>query len=124
MYSISICFGPTGTVWNFLFKEEERARGVAENIETALGAPAARIGILDDFGQLFQGRVDQIHGFLLECLDESQAGQIERGLHNARVQAKAQERAMADEVISRSLRRQAAGPAVMTPFGGTPRMNG
>lgn len=115
MYSISICFGPAATVWNLLFKTEESAN--------AAYAELPKGDVTDDFGQKVCIAFTSIHGLLLEALDASQLGQVERGVHNARSQAKAQERAMSDPVISQSLRRQQQGPAVMAPVPGG-RFNG
>lgn len=121
MYSISICFGPAATVWNLLYKDEPRAR--AALAEATRAEKETTAVVTDDFGQQLTVCAGQIHALLFEDLDQSQLGQIERGLHNARVQAKAQDRALTDPTISQSLRRS-QGPAVMTPFGGAPRMNG
>jgi len=48
---------------------------------------------------------------MLENLDESQLAYIEMALHQARVQAKANERAQSDSVLRNAKR----GPAVITP---------
>lgn len=124
MHSISICFGPAATIWNLLFKTEEKAGefyGAYMEMKVQ-GTSGALIGG-DDFGQTFSFDVAQIHAVLVEDLDQSQLGQVERGLHNARSQAKAQELALSDPIISQSLRKQQMGPAVMTPFGGPARMS-
>lgn len=114
MHSITICFGPQGTIWNFLFKTEEAAKNAMEKI-------GEKCLIADDFGQAANIQPTQIHGMMLEDLDLSQAGQIERGLHNARSQAKAQQRAMSDATIRTAA--MAQGPAVLSG-GMPPRFNG
>jgi hypothetical protein len=119
MHSLTICFGPTATVWTLLFKEEERAKAAHAAI---LNVDTNGITLVDDFGQYVSLRREQVHGVMLENMDLSQQAQIERGLHQARSQAKAQDKAMADPVISQSLRRQQQGPAVLAP-GGMPRMS-
>lgn len=114
MHSLTICFGPTGTVWTLLFKEPERA---LEMHDALLDLTVEITTIADDFGQKISMRGELISAMLLEDLDISQMASIERGLHQARAQAKAQTRAMADPVIKESLRAQQQGPAVMSPMG-------
>lgn len=123
MHSLTICFGPTGTVWVALFKDAEKAQSVHDSVG-GTGAPgSALLSLTDDFGQQLSIRADQIHGMLLDDMDQSLMAQVERGLHQARAQAKAQDRAMADPAIKESLRRQQMGPAVMSPVPGG-RFNG
>lgn len=117
MHSISICFGPQGTVWNLLFKTEERMKEAWSAIAAPEGTPSFIIG--DDFGQSLAVVREQIHAFLAEDLDQSQLGQIERGLHNARTQARANQRAMGDPTIKTAAMSQ--GPAVLN--GGVPRFS-
>lgn len=124
MHSLTICFGPTGTVWTLLFKEEEKARTayVALDKPTNTANFFENVFLNDDYGQELQIRLGEIKGVLLEDMDLSQLAQVERGLHQARSQAKAQTRAMQDPVIKESLRAQQQGPAVMSPMGN--RFNG
>lgn len=116
MHSLTIVFGPAATTWTLLFKTEESARLVAAQI----GKEGAG-KVVDDFGQEVV-QLGAIHGIMFEDMDLSQQASIERGVHQARSQAKAQEKAMADPIISLSLRRQQVGPAVLAP-GGMPRMS-
>lgn len=115
MYSLTICFGPTATVWTLLFKEADRAQKAHAEL-TSAGVPAtAVLSLGDDFGQEVALRADQIHGVLLEDMDHSALAQVERGIHQARTQASAQDRAMSDPKIRQSILRQQQGPAVMSP---------
>lgn len=124
MHSLTICFGPTGTTWTLLFKEEEKAAALYNNyVRAANNVDRAMLVGSDDFGQAFAINIDLVNGIMLEDMDLSQMAQVERGLHQAKAQAKAQERAMADPVILQSLRRQQQGPAVMSPVPGG-RFNG
>lgn len=111
MHSLTICFGPSNTVWNLLYKEGEKAALVYNDWLTQGGAV---IAATDDFGQTIAFTREQVHGMLLEDLEQSQMAQVERGLHNARTQAKAQTRALADPSLAASMRAQ--GPAVHSPF--------
>lgn len=123
MFSLTIVFGPAATAWTLMFKTEEKA-GEAYN-SYCTGKASDTTGILlagsDDFGQIYSLPLDGIHGVMLEDMSLSSEARIERGLDQARSQAKAQERAMADPSLMASMRRQQQGPAVLQP-GGMPRM--
>lgn len=109
MFSLTLCFGPQGTIWNFLFK-------TAESLDKARNSPVidGQLVFCDDFGQSVNVKQSEIHGVMVEDLEQSQMGQVERGLHNARTQAKAQTRALADPSLAAAIRAQ--GPAVHSPF--------
>lgn len=108
MYSLTVVFGSPSTSWRFLFKSKERA-------EAAVGLlsdhPTQDIHVADDFGQSADIKALSLHGRMLENLDESQLAYIEMALHQARVQAKTNERAQSDSVLRNAKR----GPAVITP---------
>jgi len=116
MHSLTIWFGPAAVFCQLLFKTEEKA-ALAYNayvdFNVSDGISGSLIGS-DDFGQSFAFDLKAVSGVLLEDLDQSQLGQIERGLHNARSQAKAQTRAMSDPALKASM--MAQGPAVHSPF--------
>ncbi|MFA5902209.1 MAG: hypothetical protein WC829_24215 [Hyphomicrobium sp.] len=117
MHSLTIWFGPAATSIVLLYKEEEKAC-VVYNAFTEHQVLHAEKGSLigsDDFGQNFSIAIDGISGMLLEDMALSQEAAIERGLHQARSQAKAQKLAMTDPIISASLRQQQMGPAVLAP---------
>ena len=116
MYSLTVTFGPGPTVWRFLFRDKARAEGY--NALTSM-MPSQDFHIEDDFGQCGDIKAAQIHGRMLENMDESALAYVELALFNARVQAKAQSRAEGDSTINRHMR----GPAVLTPnMGGNGRM--
>lgn len=125
MHSLTIWFGPAAAFCQLLFKTEEKATlayNAYVDFNLSEGTSGSLIGS-DDFGQSFAFDLKTVSGILLEDLDQSQLGQIERGLHQARSQAKAQVRGMEDPVIKESLRKQQMGPAVMSPIPGG-RFNG
>lgn len=122
MHSLTICFGPAGTVWTLLFKSQESFDAASAKSMKHPGIETHYV-MEDDFGQIITVRHEHLIASLLEDMDLSQMAQVERGLHQAKAQAKAQERAMADPVILQSLRRQQQGPAVMSPVPGG-RFNG
>lgn len=118
MHLITIVFGSASTSWALLFKDEEKAKTVREGLAKAREFAKGVFTTTDDFGQTADILVSSIHGVMLENLDESQLASIERGLHQARGQAKAQKLARTDPVLSSF--NQGGGPAVLTPQG----MNG
>jgi NADH:ubiquinone oxidoreductase subunit D len=116
MHSLTICFGPAATTWTLLFKTEEKA---SELYNAYTGAKVAHessqlIGV-DDFGQTISLVVNDIHGMMLEDMSLSQEAAVERGLHQARTQAKAEKKAMEDSVIKEAIRAKQQGPAVYQP---------
>lgn len=116
MHSLTICFGPAATTWALLFKEEAKAVELYNNyttdkVESAIGCFIAA----DDFGQALTLEFKNIHGMMLEDMDLSQLAAVERGLHQARTQAKAETKAMTDEVIKNAIRAKQQGPAVYQP---------
>lgn len=117
MFSLTICFGPAATIWTMLFKEEEKAATFYDAyINTPVSHTDDRIPltVTDDFGQRAVIDLNQIHSVMLEDMEVSQMAAIERGLHQARTQAKAQSRAMADPALKAAMLGQ--GPAVHSPF--------
>jgi hypothetical protein len=111
MHSLTIWFGPASANVVLLYKEEERAKACFALLIQANGALATT----DDFGQQIFFLGTEVRGLLLEDMALSQEAAIERGLHQARSQAKAQKLAMTDPIISASLRQQQMGPAVLGP---------
>jgi hypothetical protein len=115
MYSLSIHFGPSQMCWAFLFKDKDRAEQAfrtAASLEIAGQSSAFQIA--DDFGQNGMFNYSGVHGILLEDMDVSQEAAIQRGLHQARGQAKAQSRAGSDTTL-RTLS-AGRGPAILSQF--------
>ena len=96
MFSLTIVFGPGPMVWTLMFKTAE----VAISNKNKLDADAeGNIDLVDDFGQSCSIRSEEIHGWMLEDLEQSKLAHIERALHQTRVKVKADEMARADPVI-------------------------
>lgn len=110
MYSLSICFGPTGMTWAFLFKEKEQAETAYEKAIW----DHEFFWISDDFGQKGWFVRSSTHGVMLEDLDLTDEAKILRSLANARNEVKARQRAATDPVIRTAA--QQGGPSVLTPF--------
>lgn len=116
MHSLTICFGPSATVWTLLFKEEEKAATIYNAYTSSRLSELLQLIIgCDDFGQAISIPNTAIHGMMLEDMALSQDAAVERGLHQARTQAKAETKAMTDDVIKNAIRAKQQGPAVYQP---------
>jgi hypothetical protein len=115
MHSLSISFGPTGTVWAYLFKEEAKAAEiynayVKHQIQDDVG------GVLigsDDFGQSFAIPFSDIVGMMIEDLDQIEEARIQRSLADERCKAKFMQRAKSDPTIRQAM---GQGPGIVSPF--------
>jgi hypothetical protein len=118
MHQLTVVFGDNGGSWAFQYKD---ANGAITAVQTIMDAmvhktlgPFARIA--DDFSQVAYINTDEIVGWLSEDCEISKIGQIERGLHQARVQAKAQELAGQDPLLRQArIANQRSGP-VLSPM--------
>jgi len=112
MFCISIALKDNPATWTLLFNDVERARQASEAYEKA----ADEVSITDDFGQTASIKKSCVAGAMFEDLDKSMLAHIERGLHNARTQAKAQQIAVNDPILkTAAMTRQ--GPALFDPQG-------
>jgi hypothetical protein len=122
MYSLSISFGPAGTIWALLFKTEEKA-GEAYNAYVGNKVGEIKSDVLigaDDFGQTYAIPFAEIHSVLLEDLEQVETARIQRALVDERCKAKFMTAARSDPTI-----RAAMGNStpIMTPMGGSFRGN-
>ena len=115
MYLLTVVFGPSPTPWSLLFEKPEAADEIFFSLGTAKQSKADFISIADEFGQRATIDVDSIHGFMLEDMEKSKLAHIERGLHQARTQAKAQQAATQDPVLKSAAMMR--GPAMIDPMG-------
>ena len=115
MYLLTIVFGPSPTPWSLLFEKPEAAEEVFYGLERAKQTKVEFISIADEFGQRATIDVASIHGFMLEDMEKSKLAHIERGLHQARTQAKAQQAATQDPVLKSAAMMR--GPAMIDPMG-------
>jgi len=115
MYLLTIVFGPSPTPWSLLFENPELADKAFADLETATQTEKIFISIIDDYGQHASIDVASIHGFMLEDMEKSKLAHIERGLHQARTQAKAQQAATQDPVLKSAAMMR--GPAMIDPMG-------
>lgn len=124
MYSLSIFFGPSPVPAQFLFKDKEKA-DIAFKLFSPDGLHQLRmnspnitnviVNIADDYGQQGCFSAAIIHGVVLEDMEQGEESRIQRGLSQARGQAKANERANTDPILIRA-RTQGRGPSMITPF--------
>lgn len=110
MHRLTVVFGPTGINWAFLFRQKETAE---KCISARHASPANNWLITDDFGQHAEIRSADVQGYMLEDMALSRMAAVETGLHQARVQAKAQEAAKTDPVLRAAMR--GPQPGVLTP---------
>ena len=112
MYCITIALKDNPATWTLLFNDADRAKKASVAYETAVD----EISITDDFGQTAAIKKSCVAGAMFEDLDKSMLAHIERGLHNARTQAKAQQIAVNDPILkTAAMTRQ--GPALFDPQG-------
>jgi hypothetical protein len=109
MHIITVAFGATPAMWQFIFKNEESAEKAWLDINKA-----GRVTITDDFGQKSTFDTNNIVGRMIENMDLSKQAQVQRGLHQQRTQAEFQKAAETDPVIRMAMR----GPAVLSPMQG------
>jgi hypothetical protein len=114
MYSLSIFFGTNPVPAQFLFKNKEKAED-ARSKTTAFLPDATGFGIEDDFGQHGAFKHDAVIAVILEDMDLGEESRIQRGLSQARGQAKANERAKTDPILMRAMTQQRS-PSMITPF--------
>jgi len=120
MFSLTICFGPAGTMWQLMFRTQEAAAAAATGYDSIVNAGTGRLILGDDFGQTLNMEAKDLHGCVLEDLSLSKAAHIERALHQARMQAEGQQQAETDAILRAA--RARSGPAIIDPMG-MPRGN-
>ena len=97
MISLSIVFGPaSGGAWGFMFQNKRNADVVLEEYNTGT---AAKISIADDFGQRAVIVRNSIYGILIEDMDIAADAVIERSLHQARTQVRANNKSATDSLL-------------------------
>jgi hypothetical protein len=116
MYSLTISFGPSATVWAFLFKDENKAKEAFASVDIAI-CKDNFFRVEDDFGQIAVFGAGIASGVCFENLDQTEAARIQRSLAEERCKVKLMEAAKNDPVIGAAIRRQQGAP-VLTPMGG------
>jgi len=115
MFCLNIALGSTS--WRLLYREEEKAR--MAYIAASHFAPMNRVNLQDDFGQTFAGKCNDIHGVMLEDMDQTKMAHVEMALHQARTQSLATKMAQTDQTLKADS--MARGPAIIAPMSGNGR---
>ncbi len=115
MFCITIALKDNPAVWTLMFQSEEVAKTAWQKYATC--TTDGQFSITDDFGQTAAVHHSCVAGAMLEDLDKSMLAHVERGLHNARTQAKAQQQAMSDPVLKTAAMTAQRGPAIYDPQG-------
>ena len=119
MWNLTICFGPTGTVWAFLFKEKESAQSIFDIMTAPCPDDRTRdhvsLTFQDDFGQHAHFMLGDVVGVLLEDLEAIEQARIERAIADEHVKAKFLARAKTDPVIRQAMQGQQS--PIMSPMG-------
>lgn len=94
MHVLSIAIG--SAQWSLHFKTAEAAQSAQKKINPGVNAPGAAVEITDDFGQLFRGAHQHVHGMMVEDFDVANNIRGERWISEQREQAKAMSKAAND----------------------------
>lgn len=109
MFSLSVCFGPQGTTWAFMFKTKESLEKAIEKFPHTVPAVA------DDFGQIATFEPKSIHSYIIEDMNLSKLAHQERAVHMERMKAAVTQQVQTDPSLRAA--RNGGGPAIVTPFG-------
>lgn len=110
MFCLNIALGNVS--WRLLFKEEARATLAYELLDRGI---SPKILLDDDFGQHFGGKLESIHGFMLEDLDKTKLANVEMALHQERTKVMATKLAQSDPGLRADMGRPS--PAIISPMG-------
>jgi hypothetical protein len=116
MYSLSIAFG--STAWALMFRTKEAAeKALSEYVGPPCRGTSEQHALIltDDFGQHARIEHSSIHGIMLEDLDQSKLGMIERALHQQRTQLLLNKMVETDPGL-RAARTGGSG-AILSPMG-------
>jgi biopolymer transport protein ExbB/TolQ len=113
MFSLTIVFGPGPMVWTLMFKNGEeatRAKRLADNFSTD------NLHLVDDFGQNCTITGKDIHGTMLEDLEQSKFAHIYRALHQTKTKIDADKMMDSDPAIKEAARRAQSNMPMIQPM--------
>jgi hypothetical protein len=113
LFCITLSIPNMPAPWTLLYKNEDAARGGWAALLNA--GSNTTVELSDDFGQTALVQRASVAGAMFEDLDKSMLAHIERGLHNARTQVKAQQIATNDPVLKTAAMARGQGPMVFDP---------
>jgi hypothetical protein len=116
MFSLTVVFGASGNPWVLLYKTKESLEAAMANYraDKTTTFESSDFTAMDDFGSAISIKRSSIHGIMAEDMDLSKMNAIERGLHHARAQAQAEQRAAADPVLKAASMHR-GGNAMLSP---------
>lgn len=116
MFSLTIVFGPGPMVWTLMYKKYDNV--TVDSVAALMRSEAKddMIEMKDDFGQRVLIKESQLHGWMIEDLEQSRLAHIERALHQARTQAKGAEIADSDPVLKQARHRAQGGMPMIQPM--------
>lgn len=115
MFCITLKFKQDAAPWTLLYKNEATAVKWWDAYIVARASSNPGIAMSDDFGQSLLVDPTCVAGSMFEDLDKSMLAHIERGLHNARTQAKAQQIALNDPVLKTAAMTRGQQPGIFDP---------
>jgi hypothetical protein len=105
MHSLTIVFGTsTPVMWTLLFQEEGNAKVAFKAILDAKNIGHDRIELADDFSQKVAIETAAINGFMIEDMDKSQLGQLEKAMHDRRGAVKMEQLVNSDPSLRQTVR--------------------
>jgi hypothetical protein len=111
MFSITLVVGNSSVPWTLLFKTEEGAMKIANDLGAMHEGDISSLS--DDFGQTVVA--GKVAGWMVEDMDKSKLAHIAFALHRARMQVEMQKASEADPALR--MARLGGGPGVITPMG-------
>ena len=118
MFSISIALADNPATWVLLYQTEEAARATWEAFASCPKDGVANL--VDEFGQETVIERSRVAGAMFEDLSKSMMAHVEKGLHNARTQAKAEQIAINDPILKTAAMAKQRGPGIFSPVGNGP----
>lgn len=118
MFQLSIVFGPSATMWGFLFSDKEKAENARTHaIEFGITNPDSFM-IEDEFGQMASFGRNTIIAVMLEDVDLTGDARIAKGIFDLKLQNKADAAGQADPEIKAIIqKRRMAGMMGSGPGG-------
>lgn len=116
MFCITIKFKNEPSAWTLVYHSDEAMRQAWKQASTETDAGMHYV-LADEFGQECSVPVTCVAGVILEDLDKSILAHVERGLHNAHIQATADKTALNDPTLKEHRRTRTQSPGIFNPMG-------
>lgn len=116
MFCITIKFKNEPSSWTLLYNSDEAMRAAWSRSSRETDSGMHYI-LADEFGQECSIPTACVAAVMLEDLNKSMLAHVERAIHNARTQAKAQQLALSDPVLKTAAMTRGQSPAMFSPQG-------